>query len=366
MTMGAEEKNAKPVNQLDNVAVGHAGLYFSEDDTMEESVEKVTKVLTTFAEIMCDIPLGIKDGGKTLITCEKGIKAFVRDELAKKENHLPNSEIGVWIHYLTEGIKRDFGRSWEELPRSIKPKPSKAEKAAESGKRIISKAEKNELLDKLDMKYYSNDIAAGVITLEQAFASIKEALAKKQELEDAGYYLSPNKTEGVKAFNWQKVVEDSVGNANAALLYKKEKVEVVLPNVIKNFYQNEKRIKRSICKDVMNSVLYGTAFKKVYASGWKEFGYYDEDHPEAGGFENFDVKDMNDLLKYLASQGREDMVKELKSSYTINATHLVKLKKAGFMKDRWLCLDTTNKKTGLRQLMLLGKSGSTMTLKEQD
>ena len=137
LAMGAEEKNAKPATELDNVSVGHAGLYFSGDETLEEGVEKVTNVLTTFAEIMCDIPLGIKDGGKTLITCEKGIKAFVRDELAKQENHLPNSEIGVWIHYLTEGIKRDFGRSWEELPRSIKPKPTKAEKAAQSGKRII-------------------------------------------------------------------------------------------------------------------------------------------------------------------------------------------------------------------------------------
>ena len=81
--MGAEEKNAKPATELDNVSVGHAGLYFSGDETLEEGVEKVTNVLTTFAEIMCDIPLGIKDGGKTLITCEKGIKAFVRDELAK-------------------------------------------------------------------------------------------------------------------------------------------------------------------------------------------------------------------------------------------------------------------------------------------
>ena len=362
--MGAEEKNAKPATELDNVSVGHAGLYFSGDETLEEGVEKVTNVLTTFAEIMCDIPLGIKDGGKTLITCEKGIKAFVRDELAKQENHLPNSEIGVWIHYLTEGIKRDFGRSWEQLPRSIKPKPTKAEKAAQSGKRIISKAEKNVLLDKLDMKYYQDDIASGAITLEDAFASIKEALAKKQELEDAGYYLSPNKTEGVKSFDWLKVVNDSVGNANAAALYKREKVEVVLPNVIKNFYQNDKRIKRSICKDVMNSVLYGTALKKVWMNGVKDYGYYDEKNPEKGGMENFDVNDMSDLLKYLASQGRESMVKELQSSYTINATHLVKLKKAGMMKDRWLCLDVTNKKTSARKLMLLGKSDSTMTLNE--
>jgi len=358
--------NSNPENELDNMSVGHAGLYFSDDETMEESVVKITKVLNTFADIMCDIPLGLKDGGKTLITCEKGIKAFVKDELAKKKNHLPNSEVGVWIHYLTEGIKNDFGRSWEDMPRSIRPKPTKTERAASSGKRIISKAAKNELLDKLDMKYYADDISAGIITLEQAFASITEALAKKNELENAGYYLSPNKTEGLKAFDWQKVVEDSVGNANAAQLYKKHKVEVVLPNVMKNFYENEKRIKRSICKDMMNSILFGTAFKKVYASGLKDYGYYDENNPTSGGPENFDVKSMEDLLKYLASQGQANMVKELKSSYTINATHLVKIKKPGLMKDRWLCFDVLNKKTGLRQVMLLGKTGSILTLREEN
>ena len=70
-------------------------------------------------EIVFDIPIGLNEGGKTLVTCEKGIKAFVKDELAKKDNHLPKSETGVWIHYLTEGIKRDYGRTWEKLPKSL-------------------------------------------------------------------------------------------------------------------------------------------------------------------------------------------------------------------------------------------------------
>ena len=56
----------------------------------------------------------------------------------------------------------------------------------------------------------------------------------------------------------------------------------------------------------MNSVLYGTALKKVWMNGVKDYGYYDEKNPEKGGMENFDVNDMSDLLKYLASQGRDE------------------------------------------------------------
>ena len=69
--------------------------------------------------------------------------------------------------------------------------------------------------------------------------------------------------------------------------------------------QNDKRIKRSICKDVMNSVLYGTALKEGMDERLKDYGYYDEKNPEKGGMENFDVNDMSDLLKYLFTGTRE-------------------------------------------------------------
>ena len=100
----------------------------------------ITKEETATREIVADIPLGIKGGGKTLITCEKGIKAYVKDVLAKDGNHLPNSELGVWVYYLTEGVKRDFGRTWEAAPTCLKPKETKTEKAAKDKKRIITKA----------------------------------------------------------------------------------------------------------------------------------------------------------------------------------------------------------------------------------
>jgi len=314
-------------------------------------------------EIIADIPLGIKGGGKTLITCEKGIKAFVKDVLAKDGNHLPNSEMGVWVYYLTEGIKKDFGKTWEATPYCLKPKETKTEKAAKDKKRLITKAEKNELLAKLDMNYYQKDISCGNLTLEQAFALIKEAYEKKAELEQLGYYLSPNKTEGVKPFNWEKVVTDSVGSMDAVQIYDQHKVELVLPNLIKEFYQNDRKQKRGIIKDIMASPLSGTAFKKAWMSGVRDFGAYDPENPSKGGFDTFEVNDIDDLLAYF-DQDKGTNVKNLKSTYNINSVHLAKINRPGMKKERYVCWDLNNKKTGVRELLLWSATGSTRLVED--
>ena len=315
-------------------------------------------------EIVFDIPIGLNEGGKTLVTCEKGIKAFVKDELAKKDNHLPKSETGVWIHYLTEGIKRDYGRTWEKLPKSLKPKETTLQKASKDKKRVITKAEKNALLAQLDMNYYQRDIQVGNLTLEEAFEKIKQAFDRKQELENAGYYLSPNKTEGVKPFNWEKLVEESVGSIDAAEVYKFNKIDLILPNLIENFYQNPRKQKRGIIKDIMASALYGTAFDKAWQSGVKDYGYYDEDHPEAGGAQTFEVNTMDDLLNYFVEQGLEDKVTDLKKNFTINSVHLAKNNRPGFRKDRLVCFDLTKNKDGSRELHLWGKDSSITMLRD--
>ena len=315
-------------------------------------------------EIVFDIPIGLNEGGKTLVTCEKGIKAFVKDELAKKENPLPKSETGVWIHYLTEGIKRDYGRTWEKLPKSLKPKETTLQKASKDKKRVITKAEKNALLAQLDMNYYQRDIQVGNLTLEEAFEKIKQAFDRKQELENAGYYLSPNKTEGVKPFNWEKLVEESVGSMDASEVYKFNKIDLILPNLIDNFYQNPRKQKRGIIKDIMASALFATAYEKAWQSGIKDYGYYDKDKPGAGGPETFEVNDLDDLLKYFVEQGLENEVADVKKNYNINSVHLAKNNRPGFKKDRLVCFDLTKKKDGSRELHLWGKGGSTTKLRD--
>ena len=324
----------------------------------------ITREESPKLDVVADIPLGIKGGGKTLITCEKGIKAYVKDVLAKDGNHLPNSELGVWVYYLTEGVKRDFGRTWETRPTCLKSKETKIEKSAKEKKRIITKAEKNELLAKLDITYYQNDIASGNLTLEQAFSLIKEAYEKKEKLEGLGYYLSPNKTEGVKPFNWEKVVTDTVGSMEATFIYQDHKIDLILPNLIKEFYQSNRRHKRGIIKDIMASPLYGTAFEKAWNSGVKDWGYYDEDHPELGGTETFQVNDMDDLLDYF-KQSRASDVKKMVDEYKINSVHLAKINRPGLRRDRWVCWDLTAKKDGLRELHLWTKTGMTRLVEDE-
>jgi len=154
---------------LEDHSVGHAGLYVPEEgDSIDEKHQKLVNALGVISEtITNDIPLGLDKGGKTLIDCETGIKAFVKDHLAgTKENpvnnHLPNTETGVWIYYLTQGIERDFGRTWEVTPKSIREKLSKEAKAAASGKRVITKKEKNDLIAKRDMGYWLPMVSAGI------------------------------------------------------------------------------------------------------------------------------------------------------------------------------------------------------------
>ena len=58
------------------------------------------------------------------------------------------------------------------------------------------------------MEYYDKQIASGEITLEEAFAAIKVAYDKKNEVEKAGYFLSSNKTDGVELYDWKNIVRN--------------------------------------------------------------------------------------------------------------------------------------------------------------
>ena len=71
----------------------------------------------------------------------------------------------------------------------------------------------------------------------------------------------------------------------------------------------------------MNSVLYGTALKKVWMNGVKDYGYYDEKNPEKGGMENFDVNDMTTYLS-ISLHRDESMVKELHRVFTLSTLRI--------------------------------------------
>lgn len=361
--------------------VGHAGLYVPTNDeeatAAYAAVAGITSVITE--AITPDIPLGLKGAGQTLINCEKGIKSFVKDVLAAdRSNGLPDSETGVWVHYLTEGIAKDFGRTWEDTPVSLRSKQSKEDKKLSAGKRVITKKEKNELLDKLNITYYQKDIDEQRITIQEAMDSIAQAYAYKKKLEDAGYYLSPNKTEGVSLHNWEQMVYNLYDTWDAIEVYKTNKVEVVLPDVMNNFFlADPSKVKMKVIQFALkNAAVRSGAWAVGNKKSPKKFGVYDpsdtsndkadfyknmksgrptsdakSDAPLVkGGFENDPITSMDDLLKNV---GKE----LLPNSFDIKLVSFGKLLPMS-KSDCYIIFDGVDKNKG-RMLYLCG--GDSMT-----
>jgi hypothetical protein len=301
-----------PIPDLDKMAVGHAGLYpVDESDNSEEAVV-----------VENNIPLGIK-GGKTLIDCEKGIKAFVKDVLAKdRGNHLPNTETGVWVHYLTEGIARDFNRTWETPPISLREKQTSVEKAAAQGKRVLSKKEKNELLAKRSYEYWESDIKSGNITEDEADIFMKEARAKVRELEDAGYFLSPRKTEGVSMFDWRTEIKEKLNGDDSVLkIYNRHSIIPIVPCLESklNKLVINKKVKKELDKSIVAGVPFsdGASFMEEKIEGWKK----------------------------------------MKEHYEPRTFHIAKINQSGKMKDRWFVVDAIKKSTGAQVLLMWDQNG---------
>ena len=201
--------------------------------------------------------------------------------------------------------------------------------------------------------------------MEQAFVNMKEAIDKVEELKNQGLYLSPNKTEGVKSFDWKTIVEETCKSQEATKVYTRNKIEIVIPNIMETVYNTgAKKLKRGMVNDLLKSELFGTVLDIADKSGIKKYGIYDADAPDKGGLENTEIKTIDDLIKfYEVSIGRDGDMKELKNAYQINSVHLVKMKQPGMMKPRWVCWDLTNKKTNERQLWLMDRGSARMTIK---
>lgn len=142
--------------------------------------------------------------------CILNVEADLSDllkSLAKKESiagieeekmmHLPRSLTGVAVHYITEGIKRDFNLEFETQPVSLarRGKASAFDSKVSGKKRLLTRDQKNELLAKTQMSYYEQSINKGDMSIEQAMHSIRDAFERKQSFEEMGYILPPNKTD---------------------------------------------------------------------------------------------------------------------------------------------------------------------------
>jgi hypothetical protein len=334
-----------PIPGMDKMSVGHAGLYPTDDAIDVETAQVVS----------ADIPLGIK-GGKTLIDCEKGIKAFVKDELAgDKGNGLPNTETGVWVHYLTQGIMRDYGRTWENPPVSIKEKASLAEKARTTGKRVLSKKEKNELIARRSYEYWEQDILYGKITEEEADMFMKEARDKVRELQDAGFFVSTKKTEGVALFDWKSAVIGAHGREDATKVYTKNKVEVIIPDLVNNFYLSTSQPKK-LAKELSKTPL-------AFTEGVANQVYKGTGENKYGGAELKKIKTEGDLYKLLKEDSKySNTINKIDKEFNIKGVHLTKINSSGMMKPRQICIDCVSRRDSTQHLFLLDAEGGTLHL----
>lgn len=356
--MSAKDGKQFSETPLEDHSVGHAGLYVTdESDTPEDKYRKVANTLGVISEtITADIALGLDKGGKTLIDCETGIKAFVKDHLAGTkdnpvDNHLPNTETGVWIYYLTQGIERDFGRTWETTPKSLREKLSKEAKAAASGKRVITKKEKNELIAKKDMGYWLPMVSAGKMTIEEATQEVVKATQRILELEEMGIILSENKTSGVKDFNSDRtILEDWDGNWEALDIYKKKGISVVIPDIIDNFFLSTSKPKASYYNMVSKTLLAPAAFSIAAKYNIKGMGrpgaVYNPDSPQKGGVESSTIENADDFWKLLPDLHKKITTGD-NAGYEIKGIHLATMK--GFGKDPIIIVDGLDIRTGTRK-----------------
>lgn len=302
-------------DNLEEVAVGHAGIYPVDSDVDTVDVEPVLKDITLKAT-----------GGKHLVACEHGITDFVKMLAKDKSNHLPNTIVGVWVHYLTEGIIRDFNRTWTETPYCLRDKKSPIAKAYETGKRGPSKQKKNEIIAKQDMKYWRPFIEDGTITKEQAYQEIDAAYEDQKKWESEGYYFSPKKTEGVSLFDWKtEVLNEWGGDESKLKIYSRHSIVPLIPCIV------------------------GSTGNKFAMQGTNKFVRREVDKSILAGVNVASDKEwMEKKIK-----GWKDM----RNHYTPKALHIAKVNQSGKMRDRWLVVDAIRNKDGKQVLLMWDKNG---------
>lgn len=323
-----------PIPELDLLksstsAVGHAGIYEPDDedddiDATDVEVEAIT----------ADIPIGVKNS-IIVLNIEDGIKTFAKEIIAKKKatreyRHLPYSITGLFVYYFTKGIEEDFNRTFTKTPLSINNRSggsstSKYEVAKEKGKRVLSKKQKNELIAQCSYPYYEKDIINGIITEEEASKSMTDAWKKKRELEELGYFISPNKTQGVALFDWKtEVLNEWDGDETKLKIYSRHSIIPVIPCIVGksgnkiNMQHSNKFVSKEMNKSILEGLEddYSTFFAEKI-EGWVDF----------------------------------------KKHYAPKSFHIAKINQSGKMKDRWLVIDAIRNTDGKQVLLMWDKNG---------
>lgn len=164
----------------------------STDDTSKAKYE-VALGGDTKTPMLLNVEGGVKDVISAL--AKKGVIKGAEDINPELFAHYPNSITGVCMHLMVTGLKAELDIAFDETPKSIRQRGNNAmDKKVAGKKRLLTRDEKNELLERAQMSFYETKIATGTITIEDAMNSIREAFTKKQEYEKMGYILPAGKT----------------------------------------------------------------------------------------------------------------------------------------------------------------------------
>lgn len=277
------------------------------------------------AVITPDIPLGV-GGGKILLSCETGVYQFIKTIAEDKNNGLPNQMTGVLMRYITNGIEKDFGRTWDRTPSSIRT--SQQSTSSEQKKKAPSKKYKNELIARSHYDYYANDVENGTLTREEATTKMFAAIDEIKELEEDGFVISKNKTAGVKRFDAEAEVNKNYEDSkNHYLFYKFNDYEIVLPNL------QEYGAERLNGKQ-----------KRTYETQLKKCGALQEALQSRKPFSTF----INDT--------KDNALSEWEKDNNRIAIHILKSTIIGQQKPRYICYEGLNKKSKKQSLLVIDVS----------
>lgn len=336
----------EPVNVEDFMANG--GIAATTRMILE--VAKQVGISTDFAAIEVEKE-GLDIDGRarkdTLLKCEDTIREVIADMMEKPTpivnpikdekfcgSHLtlyPSTYTGIFLYYVCKGLYEDFGIWFKTPPVSLKQKKqsNKLQKSYNDGGRVITNKAAKELRKMADMNTYMPDITAGKMTMDDAITKMKAAVEEMQKLMDLGIELPTTATGKVRYFKEEvEAREDKDKEDNRYEIFKQGKLEIKIPRV-----QEEMRFK------VLNHKKYKTDVYNIKSSGNPLH------HPELLKIEDetgsLSAKDI--LLKCEMAQKE---INEVDSKAAIINCHVVKYKKSGTGRQRFICFDCQSKEKG--------------------
>ena len=154
------------------------------------------------------LPLGDPDAKKSqiMLTVEPAVKELIENIATKGESsklelitekfeNYPEisrkSNIAVLLHYFLKGVKEDMNIEFDRKPYAVSEvKSGSSSTGSRSG---LSKAKKNDIFARQDMKYYKSDIESGKYTINDVFPLIQAAYEEQTKWENEGWILPTQK-----------------------------------------------------------------------------------------------------------------------------------------------------------------------------